>query len=709
MIAEGMDAEELKVFLQEAGEQLQLLDEDIIRLEKEADNEDLLQGIFRAAHTLKGSSGMLGFQTMAELTHAMEDTFDKLRSGTLAVSPELVDALLQSLDALKVLMEEINSGSEGELDIAPLVAALQAVAEGPDSGAPANETAISIDTAFVDPAVLTRLEAVTADGLNVQLVRIAIEEGTDWAAVRCLQIVNELSGIGEIVCSVPSQEEIEQEKVDQQFELLLATSESDEVTRAALASIDDLKSTKVTPWSLEDAPPAAAAQDERSTNQGALANDERRIIDLGAEARGKSQQEQLEMAASKIETQQTVRIDIERLDALMNMVGELVIDRTRVGQVSRDLQIRYRDDELITSLTETCTHIAKVVDELHEGMMQVRMMPIAMLFNKFPRLVRDVARATGKNVEFVVEGGDTEIDRSIIEKVKDPLVHLLRNAVDHGVESPEARAAAGKPDQALVKLSALHEQGHILIKLEDDGKGIDAETIRQAAVTKGVITAEAAERLSDAEAIDLIFESGMSTAEETTEVSGRGVGMDVVRRSIGAVNGLVKIDTAVGKGTTFTLELPLTLATFRGLLVESANAVYAIPLSYVQETGRLEEAFIERIVDTEVVNLRGNVLPLLRLSTFTRSGGQNGHQRDEGFMVIVKAGDRPVAVAIDALREQQEIVVKALGAYIGQTEGIAGASILGDGQVVLILDVASLVKAATQGAAARAELERRAS
>lgn len=708
MSTEGMDAEELKVFFQEAEEQLQLMDEDIIRLEKEAGNEDLLQGIFRAAHTLKGSSGMLGFQTMAELTHSMEDTLDKLRSGTLVVSPELVDALLQSLDALKVLMEEISSGNEGALDIAPLVATLQAVSQGPEDGGPVEADAISINTALAaDPTVTARLEKAAADGLSLYLVRIVIEQGTDWAAVRCLQVVNELSGLGEIVCSVPSQADIEQEKVGQQFELILASPDGPEAAKAAVSSIDDLKSTDVTPWSLEDA--STSDNDQRNVSKGPPDDTERRTIDLGSDARGKSQQEQLEMAASKIETQQSVRIDIEKLDALMNMVGELVIDRTRVAQVSKSLKSRYKEDELIESLTDTCTHIAKVVDELHEGMMQVRMMPVDMLFNKFPRLVRDVARATGKNVEFIVEGGDTEIDRSIIEKVKDPLVHLLRNAVDHGVESPDIREAAGKPAQALVKLSAHHEQGHILIRLEDDGKGIDAETIRQAAVTKGIITADAAERLSDPEAIDLIFESGMSTAEKTTEVSGRGVGMDVVRRSIGAINGLVKIDTVVGKGTTFTLQLPLTLATFRGLLVESANAVYAIPLSYVLETSRLEESFVKRIVDTEVVSLKGSVLPLFRLSSIARSPSQNGNTREEEFIVIVKAGDRTVAVAVDALREQQEIVVKALGSYIGQTDGIAGASILGDGQVVLLLDVASLVKAATQGSAARAELERRAS
>jgi two-component system chemotaxis sensor kinase CheA len=321
------------------------------------------------------------------------------------------------------------------------------------------------------------------------------------------------------------------------------------------------------------------------------------------------------------------------------------------------------------------------------------MLSIGTLFGSFPRLVRDLARAAGKSIDFIMEGEDTEIDRSVIEKIGDPLVHMLRNAVDHGVESPETREAAGKPLPAVVKLSARHEHGHILITLQDDGRGIDPQAIKESAIKKGVVTAEAAERLSDAEAIDLIFEPGVSTAHETTQISGRGVGMDVVRRSITAVNGLIEVKTRVGVGTTVVLQLPLTLATFRGLIVESGTGLYAIPLSYVQETARLEAGCIDKIIDREVVNLRGNVMPLLRLSSIHQPRSPNGHRNGNAFVVVVRAGDRVMALAADVLRGQQEIVVKSLGRYIGQTEGINGASILGDGQVVLILDVASLVRA----------------
>ena len=339
-------------------------------------------------------------------------------------------------------------------------------------------------------------------------------------------------------------------------------------------------------------------------------------------------------------------------------------------------------------------------------MMGVRMLPIGTLFSKFPRLVRDVARATGKAVDLVTEGEDTEIDRSVIEKIKDPLVHMLRNAVDHGIESPKEREAAGKPTPAKVYLFAHHEQGNIILTLQDDGKGIDPEVMRATAIERGILTADVAEQLSDAEAIDLIFEPGFSTAEKTTNVSGRGVGMDVVRSGVAAVNGLVKVSSEVGKGTTFTLELPLTLATFRGLLVESGNGLYAFPLSYVQETVRLDPEAVETIVGAEVLRLRGDVLPLLRLDDVCRNNSANGDDARDQFVVTVKAGDRPVAISVDALREQQEIVVKSLGSYIGQADNIAGASILGNGQVVLILDVANLVKEATQKNRRAAELER---
>jgi two-component system chemotaxis sensor kinase CheA len=683
-----VNPEDLKVFLQEVEEQLDLLDDDIVRLEREGDNAELLQEIFRAAHTLKGSSGMLGFQSMAALTHAMEDALDRVRKGSLRVTPVLVDALLASLDGLKALKEHATRGQDGGVDIEPVIAALRSAADA-QSGAPVAPGAVDGGMSLPGEA-RGRIETARAAGQPVYLARVRLDEASSWLAVRAFQVLSALERCGEVIWSSPSREEIEREMASPRLDAIVAASREPAALAAAAYAVDEVVDVSVEPMTTD------TLEEERHSSGPPPASGDRRIIDLGREARGKAPVEQLELAAQKIETLQTIRIDVQRLDALMNMVGELAIDRTRISQISRLLQMRHKDDELVDALADTSAHIVKVVDELHESMMAIRMLPVGLLFAKFPRLVRDLARATGKTVTFIVEGEDTEIDRSVIEKIKDPLLHLIRNAIDHGIEPPEERRRAGKPEQGVLKLSARHDQGYIVISLEDDGRGIDVERVKRSAVDRGLISSEVAARLSEAEALDLIFRPGLSTARRTTEVSGRGVGMDVVRRDIEALNGLIDIDSAMGRGTRFSLRLPLTLATFRGLLVESAGTAYAIPLSYVQETVRPEPGAISTVMGRRVLNLRGSVMPLLPLRDICRVSGAAPAPGSEPFLVIVRAGERTVAIAVDALVEQQEIVVKSLGGHVGQTPGVAGASILGDGQVVLILDVPALIKSAAQ-------------
>ena len=667
----AIDPEELKVFLQEAEEHLQVLDEDIIRLEKEAGNTDLLQGIFRAAHTLKGSSGMLGLTRMAELTHHMEDVLDRVRRGVLGVTPELVDALLESLDGLKALMQGVITDGNDDVDISAQVAMLRAAADGPAAGGGGASAAGGTldDLIAADPAAGAQIAAAAGHGLHAWRVKASLTPGTAWAAVRCFQVITELSLHGEIVVSQPSLEDIQAEKVAEEIELVIVTSAPADELRTVVEEVEDVMSAAVAPYDAAAAVPADV--------QAAAGPAEARV-------RGGDD-------AARIEPQQSVRIDVDKLDALMNLVGELVIDRTRVTQLTRTLQARYHGDATVQSLEQISAHISKVIEDLNDGMMQARMLPIGTLFSKFPRLVRDVARSTGKQVEFETDGEGTEIDRAVIEKIKDPLIHLLRNAVDHGIELPAARRAAGKPEAGTIRLAATHDQGRILITLTDDGGGIDTAAVKHKAVERGLIPAETAERMTEQEAMDLIFESGLSTAARTTDISGRGVGMDVVRSSIQALNGVVTVESRPGGGSVFTLQLPLTLATFRGLLVESSSAVYAIPLSYVQETGRLEAKQVQNIVNREVINLRGTVMPLYRLSGIAEQGAQAGV---EDFMVVVRVGDKPTALAVDRLLDQQEVVVKSLGGTIGRARGVAGASILGDGEVALILDVATLLKAA---------------
>ncbi|MFA7296011.1 MAG: chemotaxis protein CheA [Dehalococcoidia bacterium] len=687
--ANDITPDDLKVFMQEAESLLELLDEDIIRLEQESDNSELLQEIFRAAHTLKGSSGMLGFQLMAGLTHAMEDLLDRVRKGTLPVTPEIVDALLASLDGLKVLMAGLADGEEATLDIEPLVSQLRAIID-PSAASGATQAGPSIAEIVAAPEVTARIDAAIEAGTPVYHVTVHIDPESDWAAVRCFQALNELTARGEVIASIPSQQQIEDEQVGKTLQALFATAEEPDVISAPLTTVADVVDVSVVPWS------GAAASEAPTAAEGTPATAAPAAVGAAKET-GE--------AGPRAEAQQSVRIDVDRLDQLMNMVGELVIDRTRIAQISRMLLTRHKEDDQVRALAETSAHIVRVVDELHTSMMQVRMLPVGLLFSKFPRLVRDLSRSTGKQVRLVVEGEGTEIDRSVIEKIKDPLVHLIRNSIDHGVEPLDVRRAAGKPDVATVRLAAQHESGSIVITIDDDGGGINIAAVRAAAVRRGALTPEAAERISDDDALQLIWEPGLSTAQRTTEVSGRGVGMDIVRRDVEALNGRVDVSTEPGMGTRFTLRLPLTLATFGGLLVRSGNAMYALPLSYVQETVRTDSASVGTVMTKSVMNLRGDVMPLLRLrEAISRTGTERAPLGDEPvFAVVVKAGDgerdRPVAVVVDELVDQQEIVVKSLGEYLGKTRGVAGASILGDGEVVLIVDVPTLIKDALQGSA----------
>lgn len=691
-----ISADDLKIFLQEAEDLLELLDESIIKLEQDSQDEELLNDIFRVAHTLKGSSGMLGLDDMTHLTHAMEDLLDRVRKGELAVTPELVDALLMSLDGLKVLKDNLANSEDAPLNIDPIVALLHAAAEAGAAAsggiAAAQAPARKLVTVVVgDAAIEESVAAAAADGQSVLRILVKIDPESDWAAVRCFQILNELDGHGHVLASVPTQEDIEHEQVGHEIEVLFGTASELADIEALITKVEDVVEFAASAWDAEAA--AAEAAEAQASPPAASAS-------TGGAG---DAQAQLAGVAQRIDVQTTVRIDVDQIDALMNMVGELVIDRTRVSQLSRLMQQRFKDDEYVRSLAETSTHIAKVVDELHESMMQLRMLPVGMLFSKFPRLVRDLARGLDKEIKLEMEGEDTEIDRSVIEQIKDPLVHLIRNAVDHGVESRADRLAAGKPEGSILRLTATHEQGQIIIALTDDGKGIDPASISAAAVKKGVITAETASRLSDQEAVELVFMAGFSTAAETTEVSGRGVGMDIVRSHIEALNGRVEVETEVGAGTTFRLRLPLTLATFRGLLVARGGTTYAVPMTYVQETLRIDPGMVGSVSNRPVLTLRGTTMAMLWLDEALGMRQRDAAERSDNeqpYVIVVRASDsekdRPVALAVDELVDQQEVVVKSLSGFLGRARGIAGASILGDGQVVLILDVATLIKKSQQ-------------
>jgi two-component system, chemotaxis family, sensor kinase CheA len=662
-LANGITQEDLKLFLQEADEQLQLLDEDIIRLEKEAENPDLMQEIFRAAHTLKGSSAVVGNQSLSELAHAMENVLDSIRKKILSVSPTVIDALLNGLDVMRVLRQEMVSPGASPTDIEDAVTELNASMNGGDKSSTSGGN--QAGTLTLDSAAKVRVEAACQEGKHVYRINIKFKRESSWASVRCFQILQGISPIADIIVSQPSSEEIEKGNAGTSFELVAASNKHEGNLKKVISSVDEIQDIVISKYPVEESAPVAAKAPPK---------------------------ESVTLKREETRLSQTVRVDVSRLDTLMEQVGELVINRNQISQIGRILGEKYRDDEVVHNLNTTVSQIVKIISTLQQDVMSIRLLPIEIVFNTLPRMARDIARKMNKKITFLIEGQETEVDRSIIEHLRDPLVHLLRNAVDHGIESPEERIAAGKPEVGTIKLSAFHEHDNIVIKLKDDGQGISPMLLRKMAVKKGILSTEAASKLPDDEVINLIFASGFSTAKKVTEVSGRGVGMDVVKTNIEALGGSVRYESEVGQGTTFTLSLPLTLAIIPALLVSIGKTICAIPLSSIVEASNLELKDIRTIHGKRVALYRGGVLPLIQLDEVFGWETEEINDDNTIYVVVVKFFGTQVGVIVDALLEQQELVVKSLDQFIGGSNGITGASILGDGKVVLILDIAALIR-----------------
>jgi two-component system, chemotaxis family, sensor kinase CheA len=620
------------LFLAEADELLARVEEAVVDLERAPDDQALLNEIFRAAHTIKGSSATIGHTRMAALTHAMETRLDSLRKRTAQVTPELIEALLKAVDVLKLLRDEVETRVAADVDVDAAAASVE------------RRAALRELPVLNEPSTLC--------------VTITLAEGP-WAAVRALQVLLALAEHGQVVSSQPSQAEIESEDftIGSHLTVVVSTDQPAAVLLEALESVPELDGIHVEPVATTDAPGAPVAS-----------------------ATGPS----LRPSTT------TIRIDVARLDSLLDLVGELVIDRTRLLQLGSALIDQFGDDRTVTDLQQTALHIGRITDELQEQVMKSRMLPIETVFNRLPRVVRDVAAREAKQVELVMDGKDTELDRSVIEEIGDPLLHLIRNAVGHGIEPPAERVALGKPGSGRLRLSAAHADSFIVISLEDDGRGIDVERVKRTAVERGVVSPEHAERLSDAEAVQLIFAPGLSTADKLSDLSGRGVGMDVVRANVEKINGSVEVRTRAGAGTTFTIRLPLTLAIVQALLVRVGGGTYALPIHSVTETLRIEADQVHRVNQREATLLRDTVLPLISLRQVF---GIDGRASSDGsrLVVAVNTGNRQVGLVVDGLVGEQEIVIKPLGKLVGDIPGLSGAAILGDGNVALIVDVAALV------------------
>lgn len=654
---ERLDAspDDIKVFLDEAEELFQLLDTAILKLEQEGDDAETIQDIFRAAHTLKGSSATLGHKKMAELTHHIENVFDKLRAKDIFITTELIDILLTSLDALRGFKDDISNGLQSTDDCSHLITALSASTDG--------ATLETTESKKEPPSNIELKDMVYSEevkGNTIYQLTFKLTDDCAMPAVRTFQIFEEIGQSGKILSSKPDEKTIAEGACGLEGSAIFSTQEPEQQLLSMLNSVPEIEKINIDVLSLDTSKP-------------------------GSEETVK---EKRELAATSQKQSRTIRVDVERLNKLMNLVGELVISRTQLGQIAEFLSDN-DIDAVRKALNETSTQIGKITNELQEEIVRARMLPIEKVFNKFPRMVRDLARKCDKEINFIVSGKETELDRSVIEEIGDPLIHILRNAIDHGIESPDERKINGKPLEAVIKLSARHQEGQIVIEVEDDGRGIDCERVKKKAIEKGIITAEEASKIAEHEAVQLIFSSGISTAKEVTQLSGRGVGMDIVKSNIEKINGSIEVFTEPNKGSRFTIKLPLTLAIVQALLVSVSDHTFAIPLGLVAETVQLEEENIKNINKKETIILRESVLPLLRLADVF-AYEKNSHNKS--FIIVINFSGNKLGLVVDKLIGEREIVVKTLGNYISSAKGISGATILGDGKVALILDIPCFIE-----------------
>lgn len=667
----------MDLFLAEAKEHLDSLNENLLALEKEPGDIKVLNEIFRSAHTLKGMAATMGFEGITELTHEMESALMLFKEGKVAVTPEVVDVLFRCLDTLDMMIENITEQGEQSYNYQPLIEDLRKLdkmrggqppaypQEGVQQGEARQEQPMEFNE--FDISVM---HAAAKSRYSSYYIKIGLAPGTVMKSVRAFMVFRALEEYGQIIKCQPPAQDLEEEKFDDSFEVVFLTQEPAEkilqslekiaeVSVLSLQSIDADRLGEDDSNRAETAQPEKTAMPEKSAGQAAVEHDSAG----GAAFR-------------------TVRVDIGRLDNLMNLVGELVINKTRLEQIG----LTHR----ITDLLEAIEQMGRLTTDLQNLVMKVRMVPIKQVFNRFPRMVRDLARELNKEVQFIMEGQDTELDRTVIDEIGDPLVHLIRNALDHGIEQPDERIKAGKEKTALLRLAARHDGNNVIIMVEDDGRGIDIEKIRRKAVEKGLLTGKEGEYADEGEILKLIFQPGFSTAEVVTDLSGRGVGMDVVKSKIESLNGNISIETKKNVGTKVIISLPLTLAIIQALLVGIGGEQYAIPLSSIDETTFILPEQIKTVKNQEVMLLRGTVLPLLRLDRLLDIPTGN-KSNGELFVVVVRKGERRVGLVVDLLVGQQEIVIKSLGQLLTGIRGIAGATILGNGQVSLILDVNSLV------------------
>jgi len=684
----------LEFYLLDSSEQIERLGAGLLQLEKEGENIGLINDLFRSAHSLKGASGTMGFTPIVAMTHAAEDLLDRLRQGKIEVSLEMIDILLSVTDRVKAMLSQVEQRQEISVGFQDLVSSMKGLLDGEVPAAPVNEQSAKGQEATPDEFVPMDFALDQTDsekvsnahmmGHGIYQVDVKLAPNTLMKAVRAVMATQRLEGMGTVFKLLPNVEDLEVCSSDW-FSLLVLCDEPVEEIQKEILEISELVEVVIHPYQDGEGVVEEASVDETRFVEAPVVEPEivKPIVHqknaVGADV----------VVGESNTPVHTIRVDTVRMDNLINLVGEMVITRTRLVQIGLDLKAQHQMDGLVNSLNEANVYLGRLMNELQESVMRLRMVAIGTVFSRFPRLVRDLAKKTGKEIELVLKGEDTELDKTVVEVIGDPLMHLIRNSVDHGIETPAERRASGKPDLGTITLDAYHEGNHIAILISDDGAGLDLPKIRSIAVSKGLIGEK--EELSESDISNLIFLPGFSTADKVTDISGRGVGMDVVKKALNNLGGIVDITTRKGKGTTFTIRLPLTLAIIQALLVEVGDEVYAVPLSSVLETLLVNRVDIKTVGGLPMVQLRGNTLPLISLQEKFGLPTPETASR-EVFVVVVGFGDKALGLIVDELRGQQEVVIKSLGDFLNNLPGIAGATILGDGKVTLILDVGSLIQ-----------------
>ena len=687
----------LEIFIEETKEHLQDLSQNLMVLEEEPENPEVINEIFRAAHSLKGMAGTMGYKRMQHLTHIMENALSEIRNGKMMVTGELVDILFKCLDALEEYLESIiNTTNEGSNDNEHIVIMLNNFLEGGEEISP-KENVVDEEnpdggkTIIYNEYDVDAVEQALLKDLNVFEIHVTVEESCILKAARAFLVFKSIEEYGEIIKSVPGVQDIEDEKFDLDFSLLVVTSKDMNKIIESVKNVSEIKD--VVGKSITEAPKtdivAEHSKEEKLDNAEKEVKEEKKaeVVKTSTEI-SKNDNKAPSKTVSKPVVNRSVRVDIEKLDVLMNLVSELIIAKNGLVSVSNN-----ENEKKEHGFNEQIEYLERVTTKLHESVMNVRMMPIETVTQKFPKMVRDLSKKLDKQMKLFIYGEDTELDRTVIDEIGDPLMHLLRNSADHGLESPEMRTQRGKDPVGTIILNAYQDGNNVVIEVKDDGNGINVETVKQKAIEKGAITEEQAETMSNKDIIDLLFKPSFSMAKVVSDVSGRGVGLDVVKTKIEALGGDIEVKTKLGEGSTFIIRLPLTLAIIQALMVEIGAEKYAISLGSIQTIEDVQYEEIKYVQSKEVINLRGSVIPIIRLDSILEIEKDENMEKPESLtVVIIKKGEKQAGLVVDSLIGQQEIVIKSLGKYINNGNNIiGGATILGDGEVALILDVNTLV------------------